>query len=150
MLYAEIVKGSEGLEIQYDIRKKVFIEEQGVKEELERDEYDALCNHVIVVEDDIPVATGRVIYKDINPLIGRIAVLKEHRGKQYGDLVVRKLVDYCFRHGDERVEVHAQLPVVGFYEGIGFIQYGQVFIESGIKHVNMYLTQDNMKFKCRD
>ncbi len=91
MLYAEMLHGSKGLSAQYEIRRKVFIEEQGVDEALERDGYDAVSDHVLVYEDNIPVGTGRVIYKDEDaaPLIGRIAVLKEHRGKQYGDLIVR-------------------------------------------------------------
>lgn len=148
MLYAEIVHGKDGLEKQYAIRKEVFIKEQGVDEKLERDAYDAICNHVLVVEDGQAVGTGRVIYKDKTPLIGRIAVLKVYRGKQYGDLIVRKLVDYCFRQGDPRIEVHAQLPVVDFYKGIGFIPYGETFMESGIEHMNMYLTEENMIKKC--
>lgn len=150
MLYAEMLHGSKGLSAQYEIRRKVFIEEQGVDEALERDGYDAVSDHVLVYEDNIPVGTGRVIYKDEDaaPLIGRIAVLKEHRGKQYGDLIVRKLVDYCFRKGHERVEVHAQLPVIGFYEGIGFTAYGDVYLESNIEHRSMFITPETFR-RCQ-
>jgi predicted GNAT family N-acyltransferase len=149
MIYAEIVHGSNGLTQQYDIRKKVFIEEQGVYESIERDEYDRDCSHVLVYEDDIAVATGRIIYVNNIPLIGRIAVLKEYRGKQYGDLVVRKLVDQCFRQGEKRVEVHAQLSVIKFYEGIGFVAYGDDYLESNILHRSMYITQESIVTKCR-
>ncbi len=149
MLYAEIVHGSEGLEKQYAIREKVFIEEQGVPKDLEQDEYDKISYHVLVIEDDEPVGTGRVIYKDGVPLIGRIAVLKNHRGKKYGDLIVRKLVDFCFRKGDPRVEIHAQVQVLDFYKGIGFIPYGEKYLEAGIEHMSMYLTRDNMVMPCK-
>lgn len=149
MLYAEIVHGSKGLEQQYAIREKVFIEEQGVDPSIERDALDKDCYHVLVFEDNTAVGTGRIIYKDGVPLIGRIAVLREHRGKKYGDLIVRKLVDYCFRHGDPKVEVHAQIQVLPFYEGIGFVPFGDVYLEADIEHRSMYLTEDGMIRACQ-
>lgn len=148
MIYAEIVHGLSGLENQYRIRKEVFSKEQGIAEELDRDGKDKECSHVLVFEDNQAVATGRVIDTEDGPLIGRIAVLKEHRGKQYGDLVVRKLVDFCFRQGELKVEVHSQLQVIAFYEGIGFEVSGEEFLENGITHISMFITQDSFKTKC--
>lgn len=148
MIYAEIVHGFSGLEDQFRIREEVFIKEQGIPEDLERDGKDQECSHVLVIEDKVAVGTGRVIDTEDGPLIGRIAVLKEHRGKQYGDLIVRKLVDFCFRQGEKRVEVHSQLPVIEFYEGIGFEVSGEEFLENGITHISMFITQDTFKTKC--
>jgi len=148
MIYAEIVHGLSGLENQFRIRNEVFVEEQGIAKELDQDGKDKECSHVLVFEDNQAVATGRVIDTDDGPLIGRIAVLKEHRGKQYGDLVVRKLVDFCFRQGEKTVKVHSQLHVLGFYEGIGFQVSGKEFLENGISHINMFVTQDSFKTKC--
>lgn len=148
MIYAEIVHGINGLKEQNRIREEVFVKEQGIDIKLERDGKDKECSHVLVFEDNVAVATGRVIDTEKGPLIGRIAVLKEHRGKQYGDLVVRKLVDLCFRQGEKVVEVHSQLPVVKFYEGIGFEKSGEEFLENGIKHISMFISQDSFKTKC--
>lgn len=148
MIYADIVHGINGLKEQHRIRKEVFVKEQGMDIEQERDGLDKECSHVLVFEDGEAVATGRVIDTENGPLIGRIAVLKEHRGKQYGDLVVRKLVDLCFRQGEKTVEVHAQIPVIKFYQGIGFKESGDEFIENGIKHIAMFVSQDTFKTKC--
>lgn len=148
MIYAEIVHGLNGLKDQFRIRKEVFVVEQGIDENLELDGLDKECAHVLVFENNEAVGTGRVIDTDQGPLIGKVAVLKEHRGKQYGDLIVRKLIDYCFRQGEKRVEVHSQLPIIAFYEGIGFTVTGEVFLENGIKHVCMFITQDTFKTKC--
>lgn len=148
MIYAEIVHGMSGLKQQFSIRQKVFVEEQGIDIRLEQDGKDKECSHVLVMVDNLAVGTGRVIDTDKGPLIGRIAVLKEHRGKQYGDLIVRKLVDLCFRQGEKKVEVHSQLPVISFYEGIGFTVSGEEFLENGIKHISMYITKDSFKTKC--
>ncbi len=149
MIFAEIVHGSDGLDRQYAVREKVFIEEQGVPKEIEQDSNDKDSYHVIIMEDDIAVGTGRIIYDDGIPLIGRIAVLKEHRGKKYGDLIVRKLVDFCFRNGESRVEVHAQIQVLSFYESIGFIAYGETYLEAGIEHQSMFLNRENMVMPCK-
>jgi len=148
MIYAEIVHGLKGLKEQYRIRKEVFIKEQGIDENLERDGLDRDCSHVLVFENNEAVGTGRVLDTDNSPLIGRIAVLKDYRGKQYGDLIVRKLVDFCFRQGEKRVEVHSQIPTIKFYEGIGFEISGEEFLENGITHISMYITKDSFKTKC--
>lgn len=150
MIVAEIVHGSKGLEEQYSIRKKVFVQEQGVPISHEQDQYDINCNHVIVYEDNLPVATGRIIIKDGEYLIGRIAVLKEHRGKKYGDLVVRKLVDFGFRQGAEYVHVHSQTQVMDFYKTIGFIAYGKPYLEANIEHVSMKVNETGFRKPCHD
>jgi predicted GNAT family N-acyltransferase len=33
--------------------------------------------------------------------------------------------------------VHAQVPVRGFYEKLGFAAYGEVYEEAGIPHISM-------------
>ena len=148
MIYAKIVNGMYGLKDEFKIRKEVFIEEQGIDERLERDGLDKDCLHVLVFDDDIAVGTGRVVDTDKGPLIGRVAVLKDYRGKQYGDLILRKLVDLCFRQCEKIVYVHSQLTVIKFYQGVGFESTGQVFLENGIEHISMFITPDLYKTKC--
>lgn len=148
MITAEIKHGSEGLSEQYYIRNQVFTLGQGVPQNIEQDEYDAISHHVLVYEDNNAVGTGRLIFKDKQWLIGRIAVLKDYRGKQYGDLIVRKLVDFGFRSHIDRIEVHSQLQVLDFYKKIGFIEYGDVFLESNIEHKSMYITEDLFYRPC--
>jgi predicted GNAT family N-acyltransferase len=148
MIYAEIVHGLNGLKEQYRIRREVFVKEQGMDENTEKDGLDKECLHVLVFDNKEAVGTGRVINTENGPLIGRIAVLKEYRGNQYGDLIVRKLVDCCFRQGEKSVEVHSQLPVIKFYTGIGFEISGEEFLENGKTHISMIMTKDNFKSKC--
>lgn len=142
MIVGEMRHGRKGLEEQYMIREQVFVNEQGVDPSIERDEYDEVSYHCIVREDEIPCGTGRIIIKDDDPLIGRIAVLKEYRGKQIGDLIVRMLLDFGFRHGFEKIYVHSQVRVLNFYKKIGFEEIGQPYEEAGISHITMYITED--------
>jgi predicted GNAT family N-acyltransferase len=148
MITAEIIHGSKSLIDQYTIRNQVFTIEQGVPREIEQDRYDLISYHVLVCEDKIAVGTGRIINKDNQWIIGRVAVLKEYRGKHYGDLVVRKLVDYGFKSGIQKIEIHSQLPVIDFYKNIGFVDYGDIYLESNIEHKSMFITEDLFYKTC--
>lgn len=148
MVTAVLIHGSEGLEVQYKIRYQVFTLEQGVPIEIEQDEYDSVSQHVIIYDDNIAVGTGRIINKNGQWLIGRIAVLSDFRGRSYGDLIVRKLVDYGFRMGYKQIEVHSQIQVLDFYKRIGFIEYGEEYLESNIQHKSMYITEELFYKQC--
>ena len=44
----------------FNIRKTVFVEEQGVPLDHELDEYEDISNHILVYYENKPVATGRL------------------------------------------------------------------------------------------
>ncbi len=139
MITTEILQGGiDSLDDAYMVREAVFIKEQGVHVDLERDEHDLKAVHIVVYDGKEPVACGRVIFPDNNTAtLGRIAVLKEHRGSGYGDLVVRMLIRHAFDSGYEKQYVHSQLPARGFYEKLGFKAYGDEYMEAGIMHISM-------------
>ena len=91
------------------IRYEVFEKEQKVPHEIEFDNLDDEAIHVVVYEDQKPVGTGRLLFDGENYKIGRIAVIKEERGKKYGDFVVRMLIDKAFLMGAKRVYANVQL-----------------------------------------
>ncbi|MDO4501302.1 MAG: GNAT family N-acetyltransferase, partial [Erysipelotrichaceae bacterium] len=66
------------------IREKVFMEEQGFKNEF--DEIDDKALHIVVYDKMMPIATCRVVEsEEANTYImGRLAVIKEYRGKHIG------------------------------------------------------------------
>ncbi len=142
------------------IRRKVFIEEQGVAEDSEFDDYDKSAVFCVVfepktnsnnseIEELVSVATGRLILlEDGRYKIGRIAVLKEYRGKKYGDMVVKMLVNRAFLSGANQVYISAQTRVIDFYHKIGFQEYGETYMEDGIEHIAMVLEKDKMCTSC--
>ena len=135
----------------FEIRKKVFQMEQGVPSEDEFDAIDDLAIHVIVYTTDTnkrPVATGRVYFDGQNYRIGRVAVLKEERGKYYGDFAVRMLANKAFLAGASDIFIHAQTSVKSFYEKIGFQVDGDDFVEAGIKHIPMVIKSGALCKKC--
>lgn len=132
--------GNDDLGDAHQIRKKVFIEEQNVPEEIERDKLDISCTHAIVYNGELPIATGRIVFKgDNNCSLGRIAVLKEYRGQNIGKILVENLVKKSFELGAYEVHIHAQKHAEGFYKMLNFTPYGELFYEGGIPHVSMVL-----------
>ncbi|QGU96668.1 GNAT family N-acetyltransferase [Clostridium bovifaecis] len=130
-------KGNEEIENALDIRRRVFIEEQNVPEEIEIDDIDSFAEHIVIYEGDEPIATGRIFKRDDKFFLGRIAVLKEHRGKHFGEIVVKLLVNRGLNKGAEEIFIHAQTLVKEFYERLGFKSFGEKYYEAGIEHINM-------------
>lgn len=143
--------GNEDLSDAHAIRRKVFIEEQGIDESLEIDGTDTACMHLVAYEEGTPAATGRILITRDDFIIGRVAVLPAYRHRHFGTLVMQVLINACFTMGGERQVVHAQLTAKPFYERLGFAAYGEEYMEAGLPHIAMAHTGDCEKLcqgKC--
>ena len=118
------------------IRFTVFVKEQRVPAELEMDAHDPHCVHALAYADGRAIATGRLLP---DGHIGRMAVLKEWRGRGAGRAMLRRLIDAARARGDRELVLSAQLHAVGFYRGEGFETQGPVYEEAGIRHQEMRL-----------
>lgn len=116
------------------IRLAVFTEEQGVPEELDLDGNDSDAVHVLVSTDGRYVGTGRMLS---DGHIGRVAVLEPYRQKGIGKKVILALIEQAVLVGMRRVFLGAQLTVKPFYEKLGFLAYGDIFLDADIKHIHM-------------
>jgi predicted GNAT family N-acyltransferase len=114
------------------IRRAVFIEEQGVPEELEWDGLDEHCRHALALAPgDAVVGTGRLTP---DARIGRMAVARHWRGKGVGSAILQALLNEARAAGYTAVALHAQVHAVQFYGRHGFAAHGPVFLEAGIPH----------------
>lgn len=118
------------------IRTQVFTHEQGVDPKIDFDGLDPDATHALVMLDNTPVATGRVL---ADGHIGRIAVLKEFRNKGLGAKVVLLLIEYAQKKHLNRVYLGAQKHAIEFYTKLGFTPYGEEYIEADILHQSMEL-----------
>ena len=116
------------------IRNAVFTHEQGIDEAIDFDGQDSAALHVLVRASGRYVGTGRMLS---DGHIGRLAVLKEHRGRGLGALAVSALMDEARRRSMRRVYLGSQKQAVGFYRKLGFRECGEPFMEAGIEHVAM-------------
>ncbi|HEX5755344.1 MAG TPA: GNAT family N-acetyltransferase [Arenimonas sp.] len=117
------------------VRETVFVVEQQVPVEEEWDELDPRCYHVIARDNgNQPIGTGRLTPEH---KIGRMAVMKDWRGKGVGDALMRALVEEAQRRGWSDVSLNAQVQAQPFYARHGFEPYGERFMEAGIEHQAM-------------
>ncbi len=122
----------------HGVRQQVFVVEQGVPAQLERDAMDPACRHVLAHDaDGRPIGTGRLLP---DGRIGRMAVLAGWRGKGVGEAMLEQLVNAASAAGLGEVQLHAQLPARDFYARLGFLPEGSVFEEAGIAHQHMRRT----------
>jgi len=121
------------------VRETVFIDEQRVPRDLEFDDRDPLCRHVLVFDADVPVGTGRLDL-DYGGKVGRVAVVATHRRAGVGTLLMQRLHAIAREGQHPRLWCHAQLTAVPFYERLGYVSAGPIFVEAGIDHVRMEYT----------
>ena len=116
------------------VRFTVFCEEQGVPREIELDEHDSRSLHALAFHGTQVVGTARLLP---DGHIGRIAVLKDWRGRGIGGLMLTRLVERAKERGDREVVLSAQIHAVPFYRAHGFVTEGDEYMEAGIRHQEM-------------
>lgn len=120
------------------IRVAVFMNEQGFKEEFDETDNDAV-HLVLYSEDETPIATCRLFpNKEMNAYtLGRLAVIKEYRGKGIGSVMVGEAEKYIKSKGGKGIVLHAQCRAVQFYKKSGFTEFGEIGDEEGCPHIWM-------------
>lgn len=117
------------------VREAVFMREQGVPEELEWDGLDQHCVHLLAeTGQGEAIGTVRLL---ADGHIGRMAVLREWRGKGVGTALLQRITEIAKDSGLERVMLNAQTAALGFYERAGFTASGNEFMDAGIPHYHM-------------
>ncbi len=125
----------------FSIRLRVFVREQGVPREVELDADDKRAIHFLARIRGRVVGTARLVIKRRQAKIGRMAVLKKYRGRGVGKELLERTIGLARKKRAKVIFLHAQAPVIGFYEKRGFSCVGRVFAEAGIPHRKMVLIQ---------
>lgn len=109
------------LALAQQIRRQVFVEEQGIAAELEYDTADATAIHVLAYDGENAVATGRLVLDAAGlGTLGRIAVLPSARGNGIGGQVVRRLEACAQQAGAKRLILHPHFYLEKFYTDLGY------------------------------
>ena len=116
------------------IRRVVFIDEQQVPQEEEWDGLDSQCLHFLAMLKGEPVGTARLLP---DGHIGRVAVLEHARGLGIGYQLMEAAIQAARDAGHARAVLSAQLHALAFYEQLGFVAHGDVFMDAGIPHREM-------------
>ncbi len=137
-LVVRLVRTAEERRAAFDIRMRVFVQEQGVPAEEEMDAHDATATHVIALMGQEALGTGRLICTESGEAkIGRMAVDGSWRRKGIGGRILSSLEEEARRQGMREAVLYAQTYVKGFYAAHGYVEEGEVFLEVDIEHVKM-------------
>ncbi len=131
----------------YDIRMRVFVQEQGVPAEIELDRDDKCAIHFLALASAKPAGTVRLVMRRGAAKIGRMAVLKTFRRKGAGKTLLKHVIATAKKLQSEKIYLHAQVAVIGFYEKQNFRCVGPIFDEAGIPHRKMVLEANNKSGK---
>lgn len=126
----------------FAIRREVFVDEQRVPIEEEMDAYDDGALHWLARDAaGRPVATARMLEPEPGVgKIGRVAVLKPHRGNGLGKALMEEIVAEARRRRFRKLKLDAQTYAMAFYEKLGFAAYGDEFLDANIPHYHMAMT----------
>jgi predicted GNAT family N-acyltransferase len=134
----KLVTGDVELQEAFELRRQVFVREQGISEDLVFDGHDREALHMVVKDGERVIGSARVQFlADNQAKLERMAILKRYRRKGIGREMLLFL-DAVWKDKQVRqVIIHAQLEVVAFYKLCGFAELGLPFQEAGIKHIKM-------------
>lgn len=122
------------------LRSEVFVVEQNcVYPDL--DGKDAQALHLFGTYKNEIVAYSRLFEPGIyfeNASIGRVVVAEPYRKNQWGrDLMLQSIAAIQNHFGESQITISAQLYLKKFYESLGFVAFGKMYLEDDIPHIKM-------------
>ncbi len=140
MIRVKTVENQAEMDQVFEIREKVFIEEQECSRDEEFDGYDDESVHFIAYYDGKPAGTSRYRRTDKGIKLERFAVYQEFRGKGVGKRLVQSSVGHIeatIKEPGLLLYLHAQLMAIPLYARHGFQKIGEKFVEAQIEHFEM-------------
>ena len=125
------------------LRSSVFVVEQECAYQ-DLDDNDRHATHLMGYQKSKMVAYSRIfppgVFEKHFSRIGRIVTKKQNRGNGIGSSLVQKSIEYCREQFGHRViKISAQVYLKNFYERLGFVEKGKIYLEDGIPHCSMYI-----------
>jgi predicted GNAT family N-acyltransferase len=132
-------RNSDEVTLGLRVREEVFCREQSVPLELERDGLDGRAMHLLAVDPATQAAVGTLRLMTAGPhaRIGRVAVLREWRGRGIAGRLLGLALERARSLGCEEARLASQVVATQVYERAGFTVRSDPFEEAGIPHVWM-------------
>ena len=138
-LIYKFVENEQELKGAYEVRRQVFVEEQGISEDLVFiGDKAAEEMNMVVMDGEMVIGTARVQFMANNiAKIERMAVIRIFRHQGIGRGIISFLNEQLKHRHVKYVFLHAQHTVINFYQSCGFNESGSPFYEAGIEHIKM-------------
>ncbi len=122
--------------VAFDIRQRVFVEEQKVSREEEYDDHEQESMHYMLLVEKQPAGTARWRFTNNGIKLERFAILPEFRNKGAGSFLVKAVLSDVLPH-HQLIYLHAQVAAMNLYKRAGFEAEGELFYEANIPHYKM-------------
>lgn len=128
-----IAQSEEQLKAVHEMRQEIFVNEQGIPQELDKDGLDSKSIHILASDEHgQPVASGRLTIQDDKGILSRIAVVKDFRGLKLGKTIVKKLEEIAKEKKLKQLSLSPHAYLEKFYADLGYTT------EPGQKSVGKY------------
>lgn len=117
------------------IREAVFMQEQGFKNEF--DDIDGIAVHLVGFENGEAAATCRIFAENGEYILGRVAVMKELRGRGFGSEIITQAEKEVIKRGGKSLSAHSQCRIREFYESLGYECFGEIDYDEYCPHIWM-------------
>ncbi len=122
------------------LRNEVFVvEQQCIYQDL--DNKDLLSWHLMGRDSEKLLAYTRLIPPGIayqEPSIGRVVTSPQVRGTGAGKELMQKSISEIYNlFGRQSIRIGAQYYLLKFYRSLGFLDTGDLYLEDGIRHIEM-------------
>ncbi len=114
------------------IRRKVFTLEQGIPAHLDMDASESQSVSILLLKNNQPIGTGRLLIEDHSACLSRIALLKEERGFGYGKIIVSNLEKIAIAKKAKLAYLHPHDFLESFYARLGYVKTKDIEEKVGI------------------
>ncbi len=124
------------------LREDVFIGEQNVPPDEERDGLDDQCVHFLARQEGEAIGAARLnLLNDGYAKIQRVCVIAPVRRTGAGAAIIRHMIEHMRGATPHtRVRLGAQTHALEFYRKLGFVAFGDEYMDAGIPHFDMEMT----------
>ena len=125
------------------LRAEVFVVEQNCPY-LDMDDKDYKSFHVLGYENEKLIACSRLVPPglsyELEPAIGRVVAHSIVRKSGYGKLLMEySIIETKKRFNTSVIVIGAQCYLDKFYQNLGFVPEGEMYLEDNIPHMTMRL-----------
>ncbi len=134
VLVTRPVNNDAEMEAVYEIRREVFVREQGLTRTVYDEPDDRTSIHLVCQTGGRIVGTGRLTFVRDEAHIAWVAVRKADRGIGAGKALMEHLLSIARTRPVEYATLNAQTHALDFYQSFGFESIGRRFHMSQIEH----------------
>jgi len=123
------------------IREKLFFKDMTNSLDLINDEFETTAKHVVCLNGNEVIGTGRLHTEGKKNIISQMAVKAVYQKKGVGSKILNELIGYSRKNGISNIALSARATAIHFYKQHDFIAFGAEYPsqKTGIMHQQMVL-----------